>query len=106
MPQAEPCHQQQCRQEYNALRDQVMQLLISFEWIQGEAEEMGIKVSDAEVRKEFDRQKKASFPKDTDYKKFLKDSGQSEEDILLRVKLDTLSTKIRWTRFPVLRFRV
>ncbi len=86
---------QQCRQEYNALRDQVMQLLISFQWIQGEAEEMGVKVSDAEVRKEFDRQKKASFPKEADYKKFLKDSGQSEEDILLRVKLDTLSTKIR-----------
>jgi len=86
---------QQCRQEYNALRDQVMQLLISFEWIQGEAEELGINVSDAEVRKEFDRQKKASFPKEADYKKFLKDSGQTEEDILLRVKLDTLSTKIR-----------
>ncbi len=86
---------QQCRQEYNALRDQVMQLLISFQWIQGEAEEMGIKVSDAEVRKEFDRQKKASFPKAADYKKFLKDSGQSEEDILLRVKLDKLSTEIR-----------
>ena len=86
---------EQCKQEYGALRDQVMQLLISFEWIQGEAEEMNIKVSDAEVRKEFDRQKKASFPKDQDYKKFLKDSGQTEEDILLRVKLDSLSTKIR-----------
>jgi foldase protein PrsA len=85
----------QCKQEYTALRDQVMQLLISFEWIQGEAEEMGIKVSDAEVRKEFDKQKKQSFPKDADYKKFLKDSGQTEEDILLRVKLDTLSNKIR-----------
>ncbi len=85
----------QCKQEYTALRDQVMQLLISFEWIQGEAEEMGIKVSDAEVRKEFDKQKKQSFPKAADYKKFLKDSGQTEEDILLRVKLDTLSNKIR-----------
>lgn len=86
---------EQCKQEYDALRDQVMQLLISFEWIQGQAEEMGIEVSDADVRKEFERQKKASFPKDADYQKFLKESGQTEEDILLRVKLDTLSTKIR-----------
>ncbi len=86
---------QQCKQEYNALRDQVMQLLISFEWIQGEAEEMGIKVSDAEVDKEFQKQKKQSFPKNADYRKFLKQSGQTEEDILLRVKLDTLSNKIR-----------
>lgn len=85
----------QCKQEYEALRDQVVQLLVSYEWIQGEAEELGIKVSDAEVRKSFDQQKKGSFPKDADYQKFLKDSGQSEEDILLRVRLDLLSNKIR-----------
>jgi foldase protein PrsA len=85
----------QCKQEYEALRDQVLQLLVSFQWIQGEAEEMGIEVSDAEVKKSFDQQKKQSFPKAADYEKFLKDSGQSEEDIMLRVKLDLLSNKIR-----------
>jgi foldase protein PrsA len=85
----------QCKQEYEALRDQVLQLLVSFQWIQGEAEEMGIKVSDAEVKKSFDQQRKQSFPKDADYKKFLKDSGQSESDVMLRVKLDLLSNKIR-----------
>jgi foldase protein PrsA len=85
----------QCKQEYDALRDQVLQLLVSFQWIQGEAEEMGIKVSDAEVKKSFDQQKKQSFPKAADYSKFLKDSGQSEEDVMLRVKLDLLSNKIR-----------
>jgi foldase protein PrsA len=85
----------QCKQEYEALRDQVLQLLVSFQWIQGEAEEMGIEVSDAEVKKSFDQQKKQSFPKDADYQKFLKDSGQSEQDIMLRVKLDLLSNKIR-----------
>jgi foldase protein PrsA len=85
----------QCKQEYEALRDQVLQLLVSFEWIQGEAEEMGVEVSDAEVKKSFDQQKKQSFPKDEDYQKFLKDSGQSEADIMQRVKLDLLSNKIR-----------
>ena len=55
------------------LRDQVLQLLISFQWIQGEAKEQGIKVTDAEVKKSFDEQKKQSFPKDADYQKFLKD---------------------------------
>ena len=85
----------QCKQEYEALRDQVLQLLISFEWIQGEAKDLGVKVSDDEVKKQFDKQKKASFPKEADYQKFLKDSGQSQEDIMLRVKLDVLSNKIR-----------
>ena len=85
----------QCKQEYAALRDQVLQLLISFEWIEGEAKEMDIKVSDAEVKKSFDKQKKEAFPKDADFDKFLKDSSQTESDILQRVRLDTLSTKIR-----------
>jgi foldase protein PrsA len=85
----------QCKQEYEALRDQVLQLLVSFEWIQGQAEEMNVSVSDAEVKKSFDQQRKQSFPKDADYKKFLKDSGQSEEDVMLRVRLDLLSNKIR-----------
>src|SRR5918997_1438806 len=56
---------------------------------------MGIKVSDAEVKKSFDQQKKQSFPKDADYQKFLKDYGQTEQDVMQRVKLDLLSNKIR-----------
>ena len=85
----------QCKQEYEQLRDQVLQLLVSFQWLQGEAKEQGIKVTDAEVKKSFDTQKKQSFPKDADYQKFLKDSGQSEADILLQVKADLLASKIR-----------
>ena len=85
----------QCESEYKSLRDQVMQLLISFEWIEGEAAAQGIKVTDADVKKAFESQKKASFPKEEDYDKFLEQSGQTEEDILMRVKLDLLSNKIR-----------
>ena len=85
----------QCKQEYEQLRDQVLQLLITFQWLEGEAEEQGIEVSDAEVKKSFDEQKKQSFPKEADYQKFLKDSGQSQADVLLQVKADLLATKIR-----------
>jgi foldase protein PrsA len=85
----------QCQQEYTALRDQVLQLLISFKWIQGEADDLGVKATDAEVKKQFETQKKASFPKEADYQKFLKTSGQTEQDILMRVRLDVLSNKIR-----------
>jgi foldase protein PrsA len=85
----------QCKTEYEQLRNQVLQLLISFQWIQGEADAMGIKVTDAEVKKAFEEQKKQSFPKEEDYKKFIQQSGQSNEDIIQRVKLDLLSNKIR-----------
>jgi foldase protein PrsA len=85
----------QCKTEYTQLRDQVLQLLISFKWIEGEANAMKIKVSDADVNKSFQKQKKQSFPKDADYQKFLKDHGQTQQDILQRVRLDLLSNKIR-----------
>jgi foldase protein PrsA len=85
----------QCQSEYKALQQQVMQLLISFHWIEGEAKEQGVKVTDADVKKQFESQKKASFPTDQKYQEFLKQSGQTEADILMRVKLDLLSNKIR-----------
>jgi foldase protein PrsA len=85
----------QCKQEYEGLRDQVLQFLISARWIQGEASDQKVKVTDAEVNKQFQQTKKQSFPKETDYQKFLKDSGMTQDDILFRVKLDTLSNKLR-----------
>jgi parvulin-like peptidyl-prolyl isomerase len=72
-----------------------MQLLTRFQWIDGEAKERNIKITDAEVKKSFEEQKKQAFPKDADYQKFLKQNGQTEEDILARVRLDLLSNKIR-----------
>jgi foldase protein PrsA len=93
--QTDADYKKQCEQQYNQLRDQVLGLLISFEWIEREAEDQGIKVTDAEVKKSFDEQKKQSFPKTADYEKFLKDSGQTNEDVMQRVRLDTLSQKIR-----------
>src|SRR4051794_22068706 len=85
----------QCKQEYTQLRNQVLQLLISFKWIQGEADAMNIKVTDADVTKSFNEQKKQSFPKDADYQKFLKTSGQTEPQLIKRVKVEMLSNKIR-----------
>jgi foldase protein PrsA len=85
----------QCKQEYEGLRDQVLQFLIQAEWIQGEAKDQGVKVSDKELKKSFAAQKKQSFPTEKEYKAFLKSSGMTQEDIDLRVKLDLLSNKIR-----------
>lgn len=85
----------QCKQEYEGLRDQVMQFLISSTWIAGEAADQGVKVTDAEIEKQFATTKKQSFPKEADFQKFLKTSGMTLADIKFRVKLDALSNKLR-----------
>src|SRR4051812_29683009 len=87
--------EKQCKQDYARLRNQVMQLLISFKWIQGEAAAQNVSVTEAEVNQAFQMQKRQSFPKDADFRKFLKQSGQTTEDLLQRVRLDLLSNKIR-----------
>src|SRR3954464_7844306 len=85
----------QCKQQYDALKQQVMQFLVSAEWIQQEAKKQNVKVSDKEVQKQFQDQKKQSFQKDSDYQKFLKNSGMTEADLLFRVKLDVVSNDVR-----------
>lgn len=85
----------QCEQQYTALKQQVLGFLISSEWVLGEASEQGIKVSDNEVKKQFNQIKSQQFPKEADFQKFLANSGQTISDLLLRVKLDMLSQKIQ-----------
>jgi foldase protein PrsA len=85
----------QCKQEYEGLRDQVLQFLIQAQWIQQEAKDQGVKLTDKELKKSFEQQKKQSFPTQKEYAAFLKSSGMTQEDIDLRVKLDLLSNKIR-----------
>jgi foldase protein PrsA len=84
-----------CKQEYDLLRDQVMQFLISSDWIEKEAESRGIEASDAEVDRMFEQQKRQSFQNDAQYQEFLKASGQTEADLKFRIRLDVLSNKVR-----------
>jgi len=85
----------QCKQEYESLRDQVMQFLITSAWIEGESHDRGVKVSDQDVKKDFDKQRQQSFPKDKDYEAFLKSSGYVQEDLLYRIKIQDLTNKLR-----------
>ncbi len=85
----------QCEQQYTALKQQVLSFLISANWLLGEAASQGVKVSDAEVKKQFGQIKSQQFPTEAAFQKFLKSTGYTVSDLLLRVKLDSLSTKIQ-----------
>jgi foldase protein PrsA len=85
----------QCKQEYTGLRDQTMQFLISAQWLLQESKARKITASDKEVQTTFQQQKKQSFPKEADYQKFLASSGQTETDLLYRVRLSVLTNKLQ-----------
>jgi foldase protein PrsA len=84
----------QCKTEYDTLKTEVMQFLIQAEWVQQEADNQDVKVSDKQIKQSFEDQKKQAFPNDKAYQDFLKTSGMSEDDILFRVKLDQLQQKL------------
>jgi foldase protein PrsA len=85
----------ECETQYKSLQSEVLGFLISSQWVLGEASSLGVKLSDAEVKKEFAKIKTAQFPKAAEFEKFLATSGQSVSDLLLRVKLNLLSQKIQ-----------
>jgi parvulin-like peptidyl-prolyl isomerase len=85
----------QCEQQYKQLQQQVLGFLISSDWVLGEAAALGVKVSDAEVHKQFAKIKAGQFPRAAEYEKFLAHTGQTTSDLLLRVKLNLLSSKIQ-----------
>jgi foldase protein PrsA len=84
-----------CEQQYQALTREVMGFLISSQWILGEASSLGVKLSDAEVKKQFVKIRTQQFPSAAEFEKFLTSSGQTVSDLLLRVKLNMLSQKIQ-----------
>jgi hypothetical protein len=78
-----------------AIVEEAMGFLISSYWVIGEAHDLKIHVSGLEVRRRFDHVRREQFPRLSEFKKFLKASGQTVADLLFRVRLNILSSAIQ-----------
>ena len=95
-PKTEAALKTQCEQQYKALQQQVLGFLISADWVLGQAEEQGIKVSDKEVQKQLQRSSRSSSsPRKPNSRNSWRPPGRRVSDLLLRVKLRMLTTKIQ-----------
>jgi len=68
--------------------------LITSEWVLGEAAARGISVSEAEVKQRFAQLVHESFPKAGSLQKYLAKSGETEADLLARIKVELLASRI------------
>jgi foldase protein PrsA len=84
----------QCRQQNAQLVQQTMGTLIQNLWIEKEAEEQDVSVSDADVRRQLDTTKRQSFPTPKAYDRFLRQSGMTEADVLERVRIQALAAAL------------
>jgi foldase protein PrsA len=76
----------ECNQLFTSLSNQVMQFLIQSYWYQAQAVNAHIKVTDAQVEQQFNQEKKQQFPTDAAFQAYLKQSGETQQDILYRVR--------------------
>jgi foldase protein PrsA len=95
--QPEPTEAQlkgQCKQEYNTLRDQVLEFLIRGNWIEQETDKQNVKISDKEVQKQIDAAVKQAFQNPADFQKFLQRSGLTQADVFYQQRNQLLQQKL------------
>ena len=73
---------------------QALGFLLTSEWVLGEASLRHISVSEAEVKQHFAQLVHKSFPKAGTLQKYLAKSGETEADLLARIKVELLASKI------------
>jgi parvulin-like peptidyl-prolyl isomerase len=81
--------------KYEEVKKATLTELIEGIWLRGQAEELGITVTDKQVEEELAQIKKTNFPTKSAYQNFLKESGFTEEDVNDKVELQVLVTGIQ-----------
>lgn len=84
----------QCQQEYNTLRDQVLEFLIRGNWIEQETAKQNVKVSDKEVQSQIDAAVKQAFQNPKDFQAFLVRSGLTQADVFYQQRNQLLQQKL------------
>lgn len=84
----------QCRQQNDQLVQQTMGTLIQELWVQGEAKDQNVTVSDAEVQRQLAATKRQSFPTEKAYQRFLTQSGMTQEDVVQRIRTQALAANL------------
>jgi foldase protein PrsA len=88
-----------CQQLFTSLSGQVMDFLIKAYWYQAEAHKLGIKITNAQIQNALAAAKKSQFQSNSQYESFLTQSGQTTQDILFRVRVNQVYTKLT-ARYP------
>jgi parvulin-like peptidyl-prolyl isomerase len=81
--------------KYEELKEAALGEILERTWIFGEAEELGVSVTDKQVEDELATIKKSNFSAPGAYDKFLKESHFTQQDVNERVELQLLSTKVQ-----------
>jgi len=77
------------------LQERALTSLISYNWVAGEASELGLSPTNQEVEHEYDQQKTELFHTPTAFQEYLTNRGFTPADLILGLKLSTDTERIR-----------
>lgn len=83
--------------KYEELKAATLGELVQAVWIRGEAEELGISVTDKQVETELAQIKKTNFPTEKAFKEFLEVAHLSAQDVHQKVELQLISQELEKT---------
>jgi foldase protein PrsA len=82
-------------EKYDELKETALGEVMDSIWIRGQAEEMGISVTEQEIADELKKLKKKSFKTEQQYEEFLKEANFTQADVDTRVTIQMLSEQIQ-----------
>lgn len=81
--------------KFEEMKETALGELLDQIWIRGQAEELGIEITEKQIEQELAQIKKQSFPGKGAFEKFLKESKFTPEDVNDRVEVQVFSTAIQ-----------
>lgn len=87
--------ERKCSDQYRETRQRVLDRLITNEWIVGAAAELGVKLSNLVAERSLYEYKHTQFPSEAAYRAFLRETHQTEGDLLFQRRISLLGEAIR-----------
>jgi hypothetical protein len=83
-----------CTRRYRDLRELALNTLIGWDWTIAAGKTLGMKAHDAEVRRRYAEVNERLWPKAGEYARYLKLTGQTDADMLLRYRVQVYEAKL------------
>jgi foldase protein PrsA len=79
-----------------SLRQHALDFLISSEWLIDEADDRGLRISDADIARRLEEQRRTAFPGgEAEFKEFMHATGQRRADLVFEAEAELASAKIQ-----------
>lgn len=83
-----------CRQLFTSMSSQVLDFLITANWFEDQAAAEHVVISATDVRNALEKAKRQEFRSAGAFRKFLKETGQTEHDLLFRMRVNLTYTAL------------